>query len=149
MDCAAITPKLLVGPCPLDSQEFLYLKSRAVSAILSLLTPDDEAKLGISGIVEATRIDLEYRNVAVNDFDDLDLKRKLSTCVEVLDDLLSKGHTVYVHCTAGVTRSPTVVTAYLHWRLGWNLEEAFDHVQRLRRCYPRRDLIQLAGAPLR
>ncbi len=116
-----------------------------MTAILSLLTADDEEELGIRGIVEATRIDLEYRNVGVNDFDDLDLTRKLSTCVDVLDDLLRRGHKVYVHCTAGVTRSPTVVTAYLHWRLGWNLEEAFDHVQRLRRCYPRRDLIQLAG----
>jgi protein-tyrosine phosphatase len=144
MDFAVINPNLLVGPCPYDSEEFQYLKSQSVTAILSLLTPDDEEELGVRGIVEATRAELAYRNVAVNDFDNLDLKRKLPACVEALDDLLKNGHKVYVHCTAGVNRSPTVVAAYLHWRLHWPLEKALDHLKGRRQCCPRGDLIQLA-----
>jgi protein-tyrosine phosphatase len=145
MDFAAITPRLLVGPCPYDPEEFQQLKSQSVTAILSLLSLDDEEESGVRGIVETTKAALEYRNVPVNDFDDLDLKQRLPACVEALDDLLRKGHKVYVHCTAGVTRSPTVVAAYLHWRLHWPLEEALDHLQTLRQCYPRGDLIRRAG----
>lgn len=149
IDSAEITPNLLVGPCPYDAEEFQELKAQAVTAILSLLTADDEEELCVHGIVEATRAGLEYRNVAVNDFDNLDLKKKLPECVEALDDLLKNGHRVYVHCTAGVNRSPTVVVAYLHWRLHWALEQALDHVQTRRRCCPRGDLIQLASRLIR
>lgn len=149
MKLAVITPNVLVGPCPYDSEEFQQLKSESVTAILSLLTSEDEDELGIREIVEATKADLEYRNVAVNDFDDLDLKKKLPACVKALDDLLKDGHKVYVHCTAGVTRSPTVVAAYLHWRLQWPLEKALDQLRRRRQCWPRGDLIQLASRSIR
>lgn len=149
MKFAVITPKLLLGPCPYDSEEFQHLKAESVTAILSLLTSEDEAELGIREIVEATKADLDYRNVAVNDFDDLDLKKKLPVCVEALDDLLKNGHKVYVHCTAGVTRSPTVVAAYLHWRLQWSLAKALHHLRTRRQCWPRGDLIELATRPIR
>ena len=149
MNCAAITANLFVGPCPCDVDDLRYLKSRSVTAILSLLTPEDQQELGATEAeIEARAADLVYRNVPVNDFDDLDLKRRLPACVEALDDLLKTGHRVYVHCTAGVTRSPTVIAAYLHWQLHWPLDDAIEHLQALRRCYPRGDLIQLARPSL-
>ena len=116
-----------------------------MTAILSLLTADDQQELGATGAeIEARTAGLVYRNVPVNDFDDVDLKRRLHACVEALDDLLKTGHHVYVHCTAGVTRSPTVIAAYLHWQLQWPLDDAIERVQELRRCCPRGDLIQIA-----
>jgi protein-tyrosine phosphatase len=78
----------------------------------------------------------------VTDFDSLDLKRQLPVCVMVLDELVSAGYRVYVHCTAGVTRSPTVIAAYLHWKLHWPLEEGAESSARrwlgdvIRRCQP-------------
>ena len=149
MDCARITPKLLVGPCPHNPEDFDYLKSQSVTAILSLLTAEDLEGLEVAAEAEASSRSMVYRNVPVIDFDDLDLTQKLPACVEALDDLLKDGHKVYVHCTAGVTRSPTVVAAYLHWRLPWSLEEALDRLQILRRCNPRGDLIQHAGRAIR
>jgi len=53
---------------------------------------------------------------------------QLQTClpdsVAVLERMLKQGHSVYVHCSAGVNRSPTVVAAYLHWWLGYELFQA-------------------------
>ena len=46
---------------------------------------------------------------AAHDFDRADLKLKLPASVTALNDLVESGETVYVHCTAGVSRSPTVV----------------------------------------
>src|SRR5215467_14938588 len=133
MNCAEITQKIFVGPCPYDPDDFHSLKGKSVTAILSLLTADDADELGrASEDTFASAAGLAFRNVPVTDFDDLDLKRKLIACVEALDDLLEQGHIVYVHCTAGVTRSPTVVVAYLHWRLQWPLGKALDHVQTAR-----------------
>jgi protein-tyrosine phosphatase len=142
MNCAAIATNLFVGPCPCDEDDLRYLKSRSVTAILSLLTPEDQQELGATQAeIEARTAGLVYRNVPVNDFDDLDLKRRLPACVEALHDLLKTVHHVYVHCTAGVTRSPIVIAAYLHWQLHWPLDHAIERLQALRRCYPRADLI--------
>src|SRR4051794_5577360 len=151
MKFAAITANLSVGPCPCGEDDLQYLKSRSVTAILSLLTPEDQQELGVTEAeIEARAAGLIYRNIPVNDFDDLDLKRRLPACVEALDDLLKAGHHVYVHCTAGVTRSPTVIVAYLHWHLRWPLDQAIKLLHSLRRCCPRDDLIQLARpSPLR
>ena len=40
--------------------------------------------------------------------------------------LLEGGHTVYAHCNVGAGRTPSVVVAYLHWREGWNLDDAIE-----------------------
>ena len=52
------------------------------------------------------------------------------------------GHTVYVHCNAGINRSPSTVVAYLHWIEGMGLDEALDYVISQRPCDPYRDVIQ-------
>ncbi|HVN19120.1 MAG TPA: dual specificity protein phosphatase family protein [Dongiaceae bacterium] len=143
MDCTAITPALLVGPHPSTVEDFDYLKSESVTAILSLLSAEDSARLALRADIEAAKAAMVYRNVPVNDFDDLDLKQKLPVCVDTLLELLREGHKVYVHCTAGVTRSPTVIAAYLHTQLHWPLEEAIQRIQVLRSCCPRGDLIRL------
>ena len=85
-----------------------------------------------------------FRNVPVTDFDALDLKRQLPRCVMVLDELVVAGHRVYVHCAAGVTRSPTVIVAYLHWKLDWPLEKALNHLHDVRNCSPQGDVIRRA-----
>jgi len=146
MNCAAITDKIFVGPCPYDPDDFHSLKAKSVTAILSLLTEEDAEELHMSEEEShAGAAGLAFFHVPVTDFDDLDLKRKLPACVEVLDNLLKQGHTVYVHCTAGVNRSPTVIAAYLHWRLQWPLNEVLERLQERRSCCPRGDLIGMAA----
>ena len=62
-----------------------------------------------------------------------------------LDELLREGHAVYVHCNMGINRSPSIVIAYLHWGLGWDLKKAAEHVMACRSCDPYLDVIALAG----
>jgi protein-tyrosine phosphatase len=88
---------------------------------------------------------LSFAACPVTDFDRLELRRKLPQCVAKLDDLLKAGHTVYIHCTAGVNRSPTVAVACLHWRLGWPLEAAVSHLESIRNCCPDVELVRSAG----
>jgi len=91
---------------------------------------------------------MAYRNVPVTDFDSANLRRKLPECVVALNQMLHAGHSVYVHCTAGVSRSPTVVAAYLHWCLDWPLEEAVSHLKGIRACTPNWEAINRARWPV-
>ncbi|KAF5843168.1 protein-tyrosine phosphatase-like protein, partial [Dunaliella salina] len=43
------------------------------------------------------------------------------------------GSRVYVHCMAGVSRSVTIVAAYLMHTQGCNVEQAIQHIRRVRR----------------
>lgn len=47
----------------------------------------------------------------------------LPQAVCLLHALLENGHTVYVHCNAGVGRSTAAVCGWLHYVLGWKLRK--------------------------
>lgn len=143
MDFSYIAPNLWVGVNPLDAADLEKLKARGIDAILSLQSAEDvndpgweRSAAGAAGMV--------FRNVAVIDFDSVDLQEQLPKCVRALDEMIHEGKTVYVHCTAGVSRSPTVVAAYLHWRRGLPLQEAIDCLQDARDCYPHEGAIREA-----
>ena len=135
MDCDRIASNLLVGSCLLDRKEVEELCLLGVTAILSLQTDEDMGKRGIEWEEKAAlAVKLAFQSVPVRDFDTADLQRKLPECVMALDRILKAGHTVYLHCTAGTGRSPTVAAAYLHWCLAWPLERALAQVRHARDC---------------
>ncbi len=82
--------------------------------------------------------------VPLRDFDPVDLREQLPECVCALDQLLSAGYSVYLHCTAGTGRSPTVAIAYLHRCLDWDLDRAAAYVKERWECSPNMEAIQLA-----
>ena len=130
MDVSQILPNLFVGSFPKSTEDIDRLRRESITAVLNAQTDDDMAYWGVNW----RRLEpyyreagFEVRRVPVRDFDHDDLRRQLPRCVEVLDELLSQGHIVYVHCNMGVNRSPSIVIAYLHWVVGWDMEKATDH----------------------
>jgi len=116
-----------------------------VNAVLNLQTAQDFTDFDIDWLALERcyqRSEMVVRRVPINDFDTQDLQRKISKAVNVLDELLSTPHRVYLHCTAGISRAPSTAVAYLAWRLGWNLEEALIHVQNCRPCTPNKRVLQ-------
>ena len=49
---------------------------------------------------------------------------------------------VYLHCTVGINRSPTVAIALLAGPLGMGYERAVEHVTERRRVVPEHDAIR-------
>ncbi|MEN6449704.1 MAG: dual specificity protein phosphatase family protein [Thermoguttaceae bacterium] len=145
MNLSQVLPRLLVGSCPTNADDINHLKVEyGVTAVLSLQTDNDldYCDLDWNRIEGRCReLKIEVCRVPVRDFDGEDLRKKLPWCVAALDDLLQAGHTVYSHCNVGAGRSPSVAIAYLHWRQGWNLDRAIEHVARCRSCSPDIDSI--------
>jgi len=147
MDYAQVTTRLYFGSHPQTVADIEVLqKNLAITAILNLQTNEDmdTAKLNWEPL------ESYYRNGAVNlcrmpmQEDQAVLREKLLECVDRLVQLLEAGHTVYLHCTAGIGRSPTVTIGYLHCYLGWELDAAVRYVKQLRTCSPHVGALQRA-----
>lgn len=147
MKCDCVLPNLFIGPNPIDEVDFAQLQAMRITAILSLQSKHDVNQSEfLSRQSMATERALIFHNFPVVDFDRADLRRKLPDCVRVLDDLLKSGEIVYLHCTAGVSRSPTVAAAFLHWKLGWPIDDALSHVRAVRNCCPDDEVIRSEAA---
>jgi atypical dual specificity phosphatase len=140
MNVSQILPNLYVGSCPITPRDIDELKDAfGVTAVVSLQTDDDLRFWNIDWNQLETHYrqsGLEVRRTPVRDFDAANLRQNLPACAEQLDALLRAGHTVYVHCSAGINRSPSTVIAYLHWMQQWPLRKAVDLVRSRRDCDP-------------
>ena len=137
MKCDCVVPRLFIGPAPLADDDFQQLKALNVTAILSLETEDD----GPDGAIESERsaaveAGMSFTNLPVTDFDRLELLWKMPKCVAAVDRILAAGDTLYLHCTAGVNRSPTVAVAYLHGVLAVAFGTGVGAHSRLPRLFP-------------
>jgi protein-tyrosine phosphatase len=149
MNLDQVLPQVVLGSCPETPADIDRLEHAfGVTAVLNLQTDEDIDYLGLDWDRLQARYrasGMQLRRVPARDFDPEDLRRNLPDGVEALRRLLADDQMVYVHCTAGIGRSATVVVAYLHWVQGWDLDGAAEHVNRLRPCSPNLEAIRLAG----
>ncbi len=73
-----------------------------------------------------------HKVVVALDSPDFDLSACFVECFEFIDDHRRKGHNVLVHCVAGVSRSATIVIAYLMQSQDKDLWQAHDEVRKIR-----------------
>jgi len=146
---AQILPKLFIGSHPRTIDDIERLRREAgITAVLNIHTDDDMRAVSL----DWAPLQAYYRTCPIvlrrspMIEEQVELRAKLSQCIEVLNELLAEGHTVYLHCTAGIGRAPTVAIGYLHTCLGWELDEAIDHVKLLRQCSPHLEALRLALA---
>jgi protein-tyrosine phosphatase len=133
-----ILKNLIVGSCPVLRKDVRILEEEGVTAVLNLQTDDDFVYWGIDweGLKrtydESRILALRY---PIRDFDVAHLRVRLQGGVDLLDEML-KNHTVYLHCSAGINRSPTVAIAFIMMDTGMDLEEAVSHFRKRHYCEP-------------
>eukprot|EP00929_Paragymnodinium_shiwhaense_P011056 TRINITY_DN11631_c0_g1_i1.p1 TRINITY_DN11631_c0_g1~~TRINITY_DN11631_c0_g1_i1.p1 ORF type:complete len:422 (+),score=87.67 TRINITY_DN11631_c0_g1_i1:155-1420(+) len=69
--------------------------------------------------------ELEYYRVDVEDMSREPIELYFPEAIEFIDSYVKQEHPVLVHCRAGVSRSATVVIAYLMQKQGYTLHDAF------------------------
>lgn len=116
-----ITDSIAVGSYPLDAA-FDEILVSGVTAIISLRIDEPDYDL--------TRFD-RYHLCPVNDMEPFPYER-LVDAIRFLHAAVHDGHKVYVHCFAGMSRSPFVVACYLMLTRNIPFEEAVSLLQEVR-----------------
>ncbi|PON64281.1 Atypical dual specificity phosphatase, subfamily A [Parasponia andersonii] len=81
---------------------------------------------------EYFKIDLVYKTLWLQDSPSEDITSVLYDVFDYFEDVRERGGRVLVHCCQGVSRSTSLVIAYLMWREGQSFEDALKYVKAAR-----------------
>jgi protein-tyrosine phosphatase len=139
-----IDTAVAVGRCPTEFER-PWLATEGITGLLTLQSDSDLVQRDIDWVTwtaDYAQLGIEATRVSVTDFDRGDLLNNLDTAVAQLQRLVEKGRRVYVHCNAGINRSPSTVIAWLVAHRGHELEAATQLVcERHSPCYPYPDVM--------
>jgi protein-tyrosine phosphatase len=130
-----VPPNMIIGPYPQNAADVDSLADGGATAVFNVQTDEDFVHRGIKWPILAARY--ADRNILVvrfpiRDFDPSSLCDRIHDAAHQVHNLIEQGHTVYIHCTAGMGRAPAVAVAYLCWVRGYSLEDAVAHVKKHR-----------------
>jgi protein-tyrosine phosphatase len=136
MEFDAVPPAMFLGPYPQTLEDVNLMQASGVTAVLNVQTDADLTVRRVDwALFQAyyETLGINCYRLPIGDFDEEDLVRRLPEAVELLRRLHGEGKQVYVHCTAGMGRSPAVVVAYLSRYHGLDPQQALAEVRRHRR----------------
>lgn len=73
-----------------------------------------------------------HKRIAVNDCENQNLKNYFNEAFDFIDLAKLNNQKVLVHCQAGISRSPTIVVAYLMSKLHLDMNDAYNQVKNQR-----------------
>lgn len=101
-------------------------------------SPDPLQNASITHVVSTLDFDINdakqlqsYKrlHIQVDDTPDEDILRHFPQTTQFIDQALRDGGAVFVHCAMGVSRSASVVCAYLMWKEGFGYAQALEWVR--------------------
>jgi len=128
-----LRPHLYFGPS-VHPPDLPRLHRSGITAILSLQQPRiDLSVAAIERMRAACEPRIVFRNVGIHDYDPEAVIAALPETLINLHGLIGAGRVVYVHCSEGINRAPSVALAYVVQHEGSGVDAALAE---LRRCDP-------------
>src|SRR5947208_2289106 len=75
-----------------------------------------------------------YMNIPVCDTEETDILRYFNDSYKFINKARKDGKNVLVHCKMGISRSATIVIAYVMKTRNWDLHRSLKHVKERRNC---------------
>ncbi|KAH9933826.1 protein-tyrosine phosphatase-like protein, partial [Fomitopsis serialis] len=122
-----LPPSLYLGPCSAASNK-AFLTANSVTHVLSIGSTPSQKVDGVT-----------YHRLSLNDSPSSSISKVSDEACKLIDGAIaskSKGSSgkgkILVHCSAGISRSPALVVAYLMRSRGMSLKAALGQVVRAR-----------------
>ncbi|CAH1800051.1 unnamed protein product [Owenia fusiformis] len=129
---------------PLDVLDKMFSQIAQITDTLYLssampVKPDKLKQLGITFVVNATtnvpplRVStIETYKIHIDDVPGARLSTYFDSCADKIKQVTSQGRKVLVHCNAGISRSTSLILAYLMKHRNMTLKQAHSHVKQQR-----------------
>jgi len=85
---------------------------------------------------------VENIKISIRDKDTADITPFLDPVCDTINTYLSNKKNVLIHCKAGMNRSPAFVIAYLIKYKDMNLEQAKNHIQKIRKIHCKQNFME-------
>ena len=115
-----ITDKIYLG-CEEGAKEYDFLKTEEIHNIISLI-PE------IIKFPEEMKI--KCLNFPVENCLATGFFKSLKQCIEFIEN----SDKLFIHCSCGVDKSPTIIIGYLMWKTHSSYDEVFNYVKEKRNC---------------
>lgn len=112
--------------------EFLYFGSQDIACdpnILNALQITDVLSIGVTVPMNN---DFKYKFIEAYDLPSFNMNNIFDECFLYIENIRLMGRRVFIHCNAGISRSPTIVIAYVMKHLKIGFEHAFKLVKETR-----------------
>ncbi|KAF8126267.1 protein-tyrosine phosphatase-like protein [Boletus edulis] len=120
-----ILPYLYIGPCSATSSTSTFLARQGITHIISVGKKPNSTRDGIT-----------YLRLTIEDNPSADLSKACTEATAFIDQARgaknAKPSKIFVHCSAGISRSPAVVAFYLMQRCDMSLRRALGLIVRAR-----------------
>ena len=129
------TKKIYIGPYPQSENDFKLIAQSGIDAILNVQSDKDLIFRQINHqlqLKQAKNLGLTIYRYPIEDFNQEDLSEKLKGAGDLLNKLMKAGKTVYVHCTAGMSRAAATVIIYLVLYEDFTVEDAANFCKKHR-----------------
>jgi protein-tyrosine phosphatase len=116
-----ITSLFLGGLDDLENEK--WIEKTGITHVLSIIDKFD---------VKTVTSQYTQKIFLAADDDYENLLRYFNEGIKFIDDAIQKGGKIFVHCAMGMSRSPTIVIAYLMVKMNLDPKEAFHYVKKRR-----------------
>ena len=126
---------IFIGPYPQSEEDLKKISQKGVNEIINLQTDDDikarQIKIDLLK-KEAKNYGININRYPIEDCCHEIMVSRLKGASDLLNELLEKGKTVYVHCTAGMYRASSTVILYLVLYEKYEVNEAVEFCSKYR-----------------
>ena len=113
-----ITEKIYLGDIE-GATDYIYFKNEQIHNVLSIVNEPP---------IYPPEMKIRQKNLRIEDNSRNNIIQYFPECI----DFIENSDKIYIHCLFGISRSSTIVIAYLMWKTHSNFQEVYNFVKKRR-----------------
>lgn len=112
--------------------EFLYFGSQDIACDLNILSSLQITDILSVGVAIPTNLNFMYTFIEAYDLPTFNMTNIFDDCFIYIENIRLLNRRVYIHCNAGISRSPSIIIAYVMKYLKLDFKSAYKFVKNTR-----------------